>query len=162
MFNFKKKGRQNARRFHDALMKQFSPILARLGERLRLSVRIRWANQWAKRHPKRLMIYYFTFAVLLLGCTLLIDGFKTNNKADTLGLKSIPSMRHRLQSLNNTEVKNERIRQEIHALGKKGMKIYNELDSLMKLPAKTHEDSIRIVHNYNILNQTFNANGHEP
>ena len=163
MFNIKKKGRLNARKFHDALMKQFSPILIRVGERLRLSVRIRWANKWAKRHPKRLMISYSAFAILLLGFTLLVDGYQSHKQnANTLGLNSIPSMKHRLQSLNNSEIQQERIRQEVHALGQKGMIIYNELDSLIKLPVKTHDDSIKIVQNYKILNKTFNANAHEP
>lgn len=163
MFNFKKKGRQKAERFYDALKTHFSPIVVRLGDRLRLRGRIRLANKWATRHPKKLMFNYSAFAVLLFGFTLLVDGYQSNKKSvDTLGLKSIPSMSHRLQSLNNTEIQHERIRQEVNALGQKGMIIYNELDSLMKLPVKTHTDSIRIVQNYKILNKTFNANGHEP
>ena len=163
MFNFRKKGRQKARMFHESLKAQFSPIIVRLGERSRIRVRIRLANKWAKRHPKKLMIIYSTFTVVLLGFTLLFDGYNSHKKSeDNLGLNSIPSMRHRLQSLNNTEIQQERIRQEVHALSQKGMTIYNELDSLIKLPVKTHDDSIKIVQNYNILNKTFNTNAHEP
>ena len=162
MFNIKKKGREKARKFHVAIKAQFSPLLARLGEKLRIGARVRWANKWAKRHPKRLMVNYSAFAALLIGFTLLIDGYQISKRnTDTLGLKSIPSMRHRLQSLNNTEIQHERIRQEVYALGQKGMTICNELDSLMKLPNKTHEDSLRIYRNYEILNNTFNSHGNK-
>ena len=163
MFNIKKKGRANAQRFHRALKEFLSPHLARLGERLKLRQRIRLANIWARRHPKKLMINYSAFAVLLIGITLLSDSlFSKPEEPDFLGMQSIPSMNHRLRSLNNTEVQNERIRQEVNELGNKGMQIYNELDSLMKLPVKTPDDSVRIIQNYNILNETFNLNDHEP
>lgn len=162
MFNLKKKSREKAQRFQNALKAQLSPILVKLGEKLKLKARIRWANRWAKRNPKRLMFNYSAFAILLLGFTLLLDGYQTSKRnVDALGLKSIPSMRHRLQSLNTTEIQNERIRQEVNALGQKGMALYNELDSLLKLPVKTQADSLRIIQNYDILNKTFNANSHE-
>lgn len=162
MFKIKRKGRENALRLHNAIKTQFYPLLSIIGERLRLKGRIRWANIWAKSHPKRLMFNYSAFAVLLLGFTLLFDGYQlSKNNDDTQGLHSIPSMRHRLQSLNNSEIQHEKIRQGITALGQKGMKIYNELDSLMKLPNKTHEDSVRIYRNYEILNNTFNSHGNK-
>lgn len=163
MFNIKKKGRETSQRFHRAIKELLSPHFTRLGDRLKIRQRIRLANIWARRYPKRLMINYSAFAVLLIGITLLSD-FRLSKPQDpdALGLKSIPSMRHRLQSMNNTEMQNERIRQEVNKLGNKGMKIYNELDSLMKLPVKTREDSVRIINNYNILNETFNSKDHEP
>lgn len=162
MFRIKKKGREKAQRLHQTLKDQLSPHLTKLGERLRLRARIRWANIWGRNHPKKLMVYYSTFAIALLSGTVLIDFLTPKAKSqDLLGLQSIPKMDHRLQSLNNSEIQTEKIKMELATLGQKGLIIYNELDSLMKLPVKTHEDSVRIITNYNILNDTFNKHGHE-
>lgn len=160
MFGLKNKARNKAIRFHAAMKSYLTPVFARLGEKLRLRQRIRLANIMAKRYPKKMMACYLTFAVTLLAITLVMDFFSIRDGSqDTLDLKSIPSMSHRLQSLNNTEIQNERIRQELNRLGLKGMEVYNELDSLIRLPVKTHEDSLKIIQNYNILTKTFNSNG---
>ena len=157
MFGLKNKGREKARRFHDTLKAQISPHIARLGERFRLSARIRLANRWSQKHPKRVMTYYLTFSFCLLAFSIILDFFPHGIKeTETLGLESIPSMSHRLQSLSNTEIQNERIKHEVAQFGQMGMLLYNELDSLLKLPSKTHEDSVRIATNYKILNDTFN------
>lgn len=163
MFGLKKKGREKAQAIHRTIREQLSPHLARLGERLRLRGRIRLVNIWARKHPRKLMFYYSAFAVLLLGITLLSDSFGQSEKQeDPLSLKSIPSMSHRLQSISNMEIQNERIKRETAQFGQMGMRLFNELDSLLKLPTKTHEDSLRIATNYRILNDTFNKNdGHE-
>ena len=163
MFGIRKKVRGKAQAVHRTIRELLSPLIARLGDRLRLSGRIRLANIWARKHPRTLMFNYSAFAVLLLGITLLSDSFGQSEKQeDPLSLKSIPSMSHRLQSLSNTEIQNERIKREVAQFGQMGMRLYNELDSLLKLPTKTHEDSLRIATNYKILNDTFNKNdGHE-
>lgn len=163
MFNKKKKGNENPHRIQQKLTAALSPCFKRLGDRLKLRQRLRLANVWAIRHPRKLMFNYSSFAVLLLGMTLLSDLFCTDKQQqDPISLKSIPSMSHRLQSLNDTEIKKERIKQEVHRLGEKGLEVYNELDSLMKLPDKTRKDSLRIIANYDILNKTFNNNRNEP
>ncbi len=108
------------------------------------------------------MTYYTIFAICLLGLTLLADFASPKEKGDNLGLKDIPSMSHRLQSLNNTELQNERIKREVAELGEKGMKLYNSLDSMMKIPNKTHQDSLKIISTHNSLNKPLNKQqGHE-
>lgn len=162
MFKLKRKGSDKACRLHKAIENIMSPLLRNCGEKLQLQRRIRIANIWARRHPKALMGYYLTFAIGLLAITITIDLMTSGTKKDhTLDLKSIPSMSHRLQSLNLTEIQNEKIKMELTELGLKGQKLYNELDSLMKIPNKTHADSVRIIQTYNILNDTFNTNRHE-
>ncbi|MBD5221600.1 MAG: hypothetical protein HDS70_04440 [Bacteroidales bacterium] len=162
MFRIKKEMKEKAQRFQMAMKDHLSPYVARLGEKLRLGSRLRLANAWAKRNPRKLMFNYSAFAVLLLGTTLTIDGLTAKDKEDkTLDLNTIPSMSHRIQSLRITEIQKERIRREVNELGQKGMAMYEELDSLIKLPVKTHSDSVRIINNYNILNKTFNNHGNE-
>lgn len=162
MFKIRRKGREKACRLHKAIEDLLSPLLRKFGDKIQIQRKIRIANIWARRHPKALMRYYLTFAIGLLAVTIIIDLTTTNPKSDyTLELKSIPSMSHRLQSLNLTEIQNEKIKMELAELGLKGQKLYNELDSMIKIPYKTHADSIRIIQIYNILNNTFNANGHE-
>ncbi len=156
MFGIKRKGREKSAQLHKALESHLSPIVRKFSERIQLQRKIRIANIWAKRHPKKLMIYYSTFAFCLLGLTLLADFWTTEAPNDSLGMKDIPSMSHRLQSLNRTDMQNERIKQELGELGVKGMALYNQLVSLMKIPNKTPQDSVRIFSTYNILNNTFN------
>lgn len=156
MFGIKRKGREKAAKFHKAIEEYLRPLVQKGADKIKLHRRIRIANIWARRHPKRLMTYYTIFALALLSITLISDFTSTKQTEDVLGIKSIPSMSHRLKSINNTEIQNERIRMEIAELGKKGQVIYEELDSLMKLPNKTHADSLKILSTYKILNETFN------
>lgn len=157
MLGLKKKGREKARLFHDSLKTRLSPHIARFGERLRIAARVRLANRWARKNPKRVMTFYLSFAFCLLAFSILLDFLPRETKeTETLGIETIPSMSHRFQSLNSTEINNERIKREVAQFGQMGMMLYNELDSLLRLTVKTHEDSVRIAKNYKILNDTFN------
>lgn len=103
------------------------------------------------------MTFYMSFAFSLLAFSILLDFLPRETKeTETLGIETIPSMSHRFQSLNSTEINNERIKREVAQFGQMGMMLYNELDSLLRLTVKTHEDSVRIAKNYKILNDTFN------
>ncbi len=162
MYGIKRKGRENSAQLYKVLQTYISPIVRQFSEKIKLQRKIRIANIWAKRHPKRLMVYYISFAICLLSITLIADFSIKRDSSEDLGLKDIPSMSHRLQSLNNTEIQNERIKQEVGELGAKGMLLYNQLDSMMKLPYKTRQDSLKILSTYDILNNTFNKQkGHE-
>lgn len=156
MFGIKRKGREMSAKLHKAIQVNLSPIIQKYSDRFKIQRKIRIANIWARKHPKKFMLNYVAFAVLLLGITLYADFSFSKRDEDAFDLKSIPSFSHRLQSLNNTEIQNERLKIEIAELGSKGMELYNELDSMMKLPNKTHEDSLKIISTYNILNNTFN------
>lgn len=161
MFGIKKNAREKSARFHKAIANFLSPHIQKIAEKIKLNRRIRIANIWAKRHPKTLMTYYIVFAICLIAITLISDLSVTNKTEDVLDIKSIPSMSHRLKSLNNTEIQNEKLRMEIGELGRKGQKLYNELDSMMQIPNKSHEDSLKIYSTYKTLNETFNNQRNE-
>lgn len=162
MFKKKRKREKNSEIFRKAVETHLSPIIKRYGERLKIKRKIRIANIWARKHPKTLMASYLSFAFFLLALTISIDLLSSNTETkNALDFKSLPSMSHRFQSINNTEIQNEILRMEIGELGRKGQILYSEMDSLMKRPNKTQNDSVRILQLYNILNNTFNPLGHE-
>lgn len=163
MFGNKRKRKVNTNKINDAIKDCLSPSIQKASEKIKFHRKIRIANIWARKHPKKLMAYYVTFALCLLSVTLIFDFLSKKKTNDGLDLKLMPTINHRLNNIYNTEIQNEKIRMALGELGAKGMELYQELDSLIRIPNKTHEDSVKIYSTYNILNNTFNKQqAHEP
>lgn len=158
MVKLKKKAREKAAKLQKVILDLLFPLFNKCSERFQLRRKIRIANIWAKRHPKKLLVYYLLFAVCLLATSIIFDFTSTRIKEDSLDLKSLPVMKHRLQSIDNTETMHEKIRTEVSELGQKGIELCHELDSLINLPNKSRSDSLKIISTYTILNNTFNKN----
>ncbi len=98
MFGIKKKGREKSAKLHTAIQAHLFHIIQKYAERFKIQQKIRIANIWSRKHPKKLMVNYVTFAVLLLGITLMTDFPLCTTNNDTINLASIPSMSPRSQS----------------------------------------------------------------
>lgn len=157
MFGLKKKGRESSKKIHSVIIKLLYPYGKRLKSGMRIESRIRIANRMARAHPKRVMIGYSLFAVTIFTATILSDlVFSHRNTTDTsLRLDEIPVINQGMSYISISEANNEKLKQELSEMGKKGMILYQEMDSLSKLQTKSHEDSLRISNIYNILTQTF-------
>lgn len=157
MFGLKKKGRESSNKLHLVIRKLLTPIGKRLKSGLRIESRTRIANRWARAHPKRVMLGYSFFAVTIFTATILSDFVFSQSKTTetSLRLDEIPAINHGISYLSISEANNEKLKHELSEMGRKGMVLYQEMDSLSELQTKTHEDSLRISNIYNILTQTF-------
>ena len=111
-----------------------------LSKGLRLRERIANANQWCSSHPRKFMgivlgicIFFLLFSLV----SLFTSSLGANNESQ--------------QDENFISDKIETIQPTLD-----GIQIKNELDSLLGLEYKTHEDSVRIVSDYHRLQDIVN------
>ena len=122
----------------------------RPGERLRLAGRIRLANIWARKHPKRTFACVTGTLSLLLVCSLVTGGNKLDN-ADTHDISTVASMEPLFQGFRTIQSNKGLHRATMLELADSGRAIRRELDSLIAMPKKSHGDSLRIVRQYRRL-----------
>lgn len=162
MFGIKKKGRATTQKLHSFLKDLLSPVAFRIANKLRMQGRMRLANRWARKHPKYFISGYCILAVTILSGTLLWDFMIRDRSEDKESImSSIVPINHRLKYLEIYEANQQMLKNEIAELGRRGMVLYNEMDSLMRIENKTREDSTRIACIYTNLNSIFNNKQHE-
>lgn len=132
----------------------------RLSKALRLQDKVGTLNSWASKNPKiffRSTVGILSFvvftSVVSLGVSYLKEGMEKKNEPttqqeETFGDPMVMENINRFQQIDDNK---KVIRNERKALTDKGLVIKHELDSLMALPEKTHDDSVQIVMRYNNL-----------
>ena len=89
----RKKLRESRLRTHQQIRAWLQPKLGKAGERLRLAGRIRLANIWARKHPKRTFACVTGILSLLLVCSLVTGRDCSNGnsmvKPDINGIASM-------------------------------------------------------------------------
>lgn len=146
----RKKLRENRLRAHLQIRAWLQPKLGKAGERLRLVGRIRLANIWARRHPKRTFASVTGILSLLLVCSLVIGNDRPEN-VDEQDISAIASMEPLFQGFRAIQSNKGLHRATMLELADSGRAIRRELDSLIAMPRKTHGDSLRIVRQYRRL-----------
>lgn len=146
----RKKLRESRLRTHLQIRAWLQPKLGKAGERLRLAGRIRLANIWARRHPKRTFACVTGILSLLLVCSLVTGNDKPDN-ADEQGISAIASMEPLFQGFRTIQSNKGLHRVTMLELADSGRAIRRELDSLIAMPRKSHGDSLRIVRQYRRL-----------
>lgn len=146
----RKKLRESRLRTHLQIRAWLQPKLGKAGERLRLVGRIRLANIWAWRHPKRTFTCVTGILSLLLVCSLVIGNDRPDN-VDEQDISAIASMEPLFQGFRAIQSNKGLHRATMLELADSGRAIRRELDSLIAMPRKTHGDSLRIVRQYRRL-----------
>lgn len=146
----RKKLRESRLRTHLQIRAWLQPKLGKAGERLRLVGRIRLANIWARRHPKRTFACVTGILSLLLVCSLVIGNDRSDN-VDEQDISAIASMEPLFQGFRAIQSNKGLHRATMLELADSGRAIRRELDSLIAMPRKTHGDSLRIVRQYRRL-----------
>ena len=124
--------------------------MGKAGERLRLAGRIRLANIWARKHPKRTFACVTGTLSLLLVCSLITDNNRPDN-ADAHDISTIASMEPLFQGFRAIQSNKGLHRVTMLELADSGRAIRRELDSLIAIRRKSHGDSLRIVRQYRRL-----------
>lgn len=138
-----------------------------LSKFLKLTDKISHANAWCSAHPKKFfwitvgILGFFAFVTIIsLGFDFLklkqqssevvaVEKSDMSNISDSAVVNNVKGLR---DIDNNRNV----IRSETQDMIARGQKISAELDSLLKLPEKTHEDSIMILQDYKSLKLIVN------
>jgi len=133
------------------------PKVEGIGQRCRLAARIRMANTWATKHPKRTFICVTGALLFLLVGSVAIDNtvMKDGRKAKTEEpfVSQIADVDPLLGGFRAIQQGKTEQRQSVLHLTLTGQQVRQGLDSLISLPRKTHADSLLIVREYKRLEQ---------
>ena len=118
-----------------------------LTDKFKLREKIEKANQWADKHKKRVSFITISMLSLVIGSWLTLTS--TYNEADMLSdfteVKPAFDGIRRIQRLKSMQV------DQTVELTNKGQQLKHDLDSLVRLPVKSHQDSVDIVVKYRQL-----------
>lgn len=149
MKSFRKKIQESRLKTHLLVWSWLQPRLGVIGTRYRLSARIRLANIWAAKHPKTTFAGVAGTMLLLLVSTVAIDS--GNGKQSEPDVSSITNMEPVFQGFRTIQANKDIHRNVLTDMTVKGQKLRNELDSMIAIPVKSREDSLRIILKYRQL-----------
>lgn len=142
--------REHRLKTHDLLRAWLQPRLGAVGTKYRLAARIRLANAWARRHPRRTFACVTGSLLLLLAGDIAMASMKTDNINET-DISRIANMKPLFDGFHEIQANKDMHRSTLLELTAKGQSIREELDSMIAIPHKTHADSIIIVRKYRQL-----------
>lgn len=133
-----------------------------LSKGLRLRERIGNANLWCSSHPRRFMgivigtcSFILVYSMVSLASASL--GEKTESQEDENFISDkVEMIQPTLNGMRQIQEGKRMENYELKKLTDRGLQIRNELDSLLALEYKTHEDSVRIVSDYRHLQDIVN------
>lgn len=156
MKSFRKTLRESRLRTHQLVRSWLQPKLGAIGIKYRLAGRIRLANIWAKKHPRRTFAYVTGSLLLVLVANIAVDSLfaKSNelNEPNELNeLCVIAPVDPMLEGFRAIQANKTVHRGTLMDLTAKGQLLHEELDSLIALPHKTLADSVHIIQSYRQL-----------
>lgn len=156
MKSFRKTLRESRLRTHQLVRSWLQPKLGAIGIKYRLAGRIRLANIWAKKHPRRTFAYVTGSLLFVLVANIAVDGLLANsnelNEPNELNeLSAIAPVDPMLEGFRTIQANKTVHRSTLMNLTAKGQLLHEELDSLIALPHKIHADSVHIIQSYRQL-----------
>lgn len=150
MKSFGKKLHEQRLKTHLQIRAWLQPRLSSVGTKCRLPGRIRLANAWARKHPKR------TFACVVGSLSLLLVGgivsdFLTGRNVTEPDVSAIANMEPLFSGFRTIQANKDAHRRTLLELTAEGQAVRKELDSLIAVPKKSRADSVRIVRHYKKL-----------
>ena len=148
----KKKIGENKTKAQNAVIDFLKPKVIRLGAKLRLAGRIRLLNRLAAKNPQK------TFAITVSTLSILVlVSFINPKEEEQRSISDLVNSAPDLQAMTHIQNEKDNQRRMIADLAHEAAKAKEEADSLLRLPVKTHGDSVRILQCYNkmkiIINQ---------
>lgn len=141
--------RDSRLRTHNVIRAWLKPKMGAIGTRYRIAARIRMANGWATRHPKRTFLYVVGSLLFILVGDMMVAGMRAEMKEPNVNM--IANVEPIFNGFRTIQANKDIHRRTIMELATKGQTIRHELDSMIAIPAKSHEDSIGIIRRYNQL-----------
>lgn len=148
----------NRRKAHGAIRSWLRPKMGAIGTRYRLAARIRKANSWATRHPRRTFGYVVGSLLMILVCDIIVTGARMESQEPEL--QSIAKVEPILSGFRTIQANKEAQRRRLMEITGDGQAVKHELDSLIAIPRKSHADSIGIIRRYRQLEQIVKSLKH--
>ena len=161
----RKKLRESRLRAHDMMRSWLRPKVQAAGERCRLAARIRLANSWAAKHPKRMAACVVGALAAVFALNIAVDagGGKSDKAAPDMG--TIADIQPVFKGFHAIQSNKDLHQRTLEELAVRGREIRHELDSMIALPRKSHADSVEIVRRYrqleNIVKFMKNEESHD-
>lgn len=138
---------------HQQVRAWLQPKMGAIGTKYRLAARIRLANAWATKHPKRTFAYVTgTLAFVLVG-NIWISGANvdSSNELNEANQNLISNMEPLFTGFHTIQANKDIQRNTLMDLVVQGQELREELDSMIAVPHKSRMDSTRIVQRYRQL-----------
>lgn len=135
---------------HNALLQYVKPILENLSNKHRLNLRIRILNRKIAQRPKYYMKYFvWIYAVVFVWCMVAsIYSGRNEQKENLIPSKTIAEVSKTTEGFNMIHQLKNAEKKETKKIAISVVQLKNDIDSLMKLKERTHEDSISIIRKF--------------
>lgn len=125
------------------------PKMGAIGTRYRLAARVRLANAWATRHPKKTFGYVVGTLLTIIFCDIAIAGIRAESQMENVN--QIANVEPIFNGFRAIQANKESQHQTILEMTNQGQILRRELDSLIAIPRKSHRDSVDIIRRYTRL-----------
>ena len=129
----------------------------RMGKKYQIGDRINKANAWANAHRRKAagIALAVNFCIYLIGFAMCFADSKANNGItdpiqDFAAVQPMFAQIHHIHDMKQVE------KSSFVALTGRVVKLKHEVDSLMDMPGKTHQDSILALEKYDELKMIMN------
>ena len=129
----------------------------RIGKKYQIGDRINKANAWANAHRRKAVgiTLAVNFCIYLIGVGMCFADSKANNgiadpMQDFAAVQPMFAQIHHIHDMKQVE------KSSFVALTGRVVKLKHEVDSLMDMPGKTHQDSILALEKYDELKMIMN------
>lgn len=144
-----KRAKEAKTRWEQETRGKVKSFVRKLSLQWKIRERIDAANAWAVKHPKHTAAMTVGALVCSLCFGIVVSLYSPQSSKDIVGeIENVQPMFAGLQSIQNG--KNVQVR-EVGQLALKGQRLKGELDSLVRIPIKTHQDSELIIYKYKQL-----------
>ena len=144
-----KRAKEAKARWEQEAKGKVESFVRKLSRQWKVQERIDAANAWAVKHPKRTAGMTIGALVCSLCLGIVVSLYSPQSSKDIVGeIENVQPMFAGLQSIQNG--KNIQVR-EVGQLVLRGQRLKGELDSLVRIPIKTHQDSALIIYKYKQL-----------
>ena len=129
----------------------------RIGKKYQIGERINKANTWANAHRRKAagIALAVNFCIYLIGFGMCFADSKANNgiadpMQDFAAVQPMFAQIHRIHDMKQVE------KSSFVALTGRVVRLKHEVDSLMSMPGKTHQDSVLALEKYDELKMIMN------
>ena len=130
----------------------------KIGKKYAIGEKIAKANAWADGHRRKTagILFSVNTCIYLIGFVLCMSGSEADGSSikdpmqDFAQIQPMFSQLHRIEDMKTVQKKT------YVQLSHRAVKLKREVDSLMAMPGKTHQDSVLALQKYDELNTIMN------
>ena len=130
----------------------------KMGKKYGIGEKIAKANAWADGHRRKTagILFSVNFCIYIIGFMLCMSGNDANGNSiqdpmqDLAQIQPMFSQLHRIEDMKTVQKKT------YVQLSNRAVRLKHEVDSLMAMPGKTHQDSVLALQKYDELKMIMN------